>query len=193
MVFLPTLFGIMLLEQADDLGTYTPTMTNYLKAALPILPLAVVVLGIWRCLVVAGRREEAFIRAYMLRELATLEKVDLMTGADFERLIADLLIRDGYKEVRGVGGAGDRGADVLARTPDGRRITIQCKRQARPVPADRVRNLIGAIYGMHAGSVGVLVTSNTLTRQAMDEGCRRVVLVGRDQLAAWMDGQPLRL
>jgi restriction system protein len=82
---------------------------------------------------------------------------------------------------------------VLARTPDGRGLTVQCKRQARPVPADRVRNLIGAVHGVHAGSVGVLVTSNTFTRQALDEGCKRVVLVGRDQLAAWMDGQSLRL
>jgi restriction system protein len=153
---------------------------------------AVVLLGIGATAVSlrAGARK---IREQRLREIAHLAKVDTMTGSEFEHLVAELLRRDGYRSVGVVGRTGDRGVDVIARSQDGRRIAVQCKRQSRPVGADRVRNLIGAVHSSYAGHVGVLVTSNTFTGPARSESQDRLVLVGRDRLAEWMDGEALGL
>jgi restriction system protein len=55
-----------------------------------------------------------------------------MTGQEFEQLVARLLVRDGWTQVRVDGGAGDLGADVTARHPsDGTLLVVQCKRYGR--------------------------------------------------------------
>ncbi|MGI5164490.1 restriction endonuclease [Spirillospora sp. CA-253888] len=148
------------------------------------------------CGVVAGgvlraryleRREAARVRA-----LAHLSVVDDMTGAEFEELVASLLRRDGHQAVQVVGRTGDRGVDVTATAPDGRRIAVQCKRQRKNVGADRVRNLIGAVHGFYRGHQGVLITNAYFTGPAREEqGDLR--LIDRDALARWMDGAPLDL
>lgn len=153
---------------------------------------AVVLLGIGTT-AVAMRAGARRFREQRLREIAHLADVDAMTGSQFEHLVAELLRRDGYRSVEVVGRTGDRGVDVTARSRDGRRIAVQCKRQSRPVGADRVRNLIGAVHSSYSGHVGVLVTSTTFTGPARSESQDRLVLVGRDQLAAWMDGAALDL
>ncbi|WP_051468537.1 restriction endonuclease [Actinomadura oligospora] len=143
-----------------------------------------------------AREHEAELRAREaeLRERAHLDRVDVMSGVEFEELTARLLERDGFLDVEVVGRSRDRGIDVLATAPDGRELAVQCKRQAKPVGADRVRNLIGAVHSSYAGRVGVLVTNNTFTAQAREEAGRvepgRLFLVGRDDLARWMDGGP---
>ena len=142
--------------------------------------------------VVAEKRRNRAIRA-RIRRVGHLHRIDQMTGPMFEEFVADLLRRDGYRAVETIGRSGDKGADVVARTPDGRRIAVQCKRQVRTVGADRIRNLVGAVHGAYSGHLGVLVTSSTFTRPAMAEAAGRLVLVDRDRLAAWMDGERLRL
>jgi restriction system protein len=52
----------------------------------------------------------------------TLAEVDKMSGTEFEELVAALCRRDGCTDVRRVGGAGDNGADVTGRLPDGRTV-----------------------------------------------------------------------
>ncbi len=59
-----------------------------------------------------------------------IESTATMSPGGFEELIARLLRRDGWLDVRVIGGAGDLGADVIARVPDGRRLVAQCKRYA---------------------------------------------------------------
>ncbi|MFI6521391.1 restriction endonuclease [Spirillospora sp. NPDC050679] len=133
------------------------------------------------------RREAERVRA-----LAHLSVVDDMTGAEFEELVASLLRRDGHQAVQVVGRTGDRGVDVTATTPDGRRVAVQCKRQRKNVGADRVRNLIGAVHGFYRGHRGVLITNAYFTGPAREEQ-GDLLLIDRDALARWMDGDPLDL
>ncbi|GAA4607843.1 hypothetical protein GCM10023195_30160 [Actinoallomurus liliacearum] len=162
-------------------------------------PWIVTVAAIALVLLVAGlvttavRRHQARMREEQLRAIANLNRVDVMTGAQFEDLVARLLERDGYRSVQVVGRAGDRGVDVTAFSPDGRRVAVQCKRQKKTVGSDRIRNLIGAVHGGYAGHVGVLVTSSTFTRPALAEADGRLVLVDRNDLVRWMDGEGLIL
>ncbi|MEW9516135.1 restriction endonuclease [Streptomyces tubercidicus] len=53
--------------------------------------------------------------------------IDGLHHSEFDRLVADLMDRDGYRVVRSGGGAGDEGADVLAMDDKGRYRMIQCK------------------------------------------------------------------
>lgn len=170
------------------------TMIRFVAAYWQWIVGAIVVLIVLAVLgsVAAGiEAHKAQVERQRLREIAHLERVDTMTGPQFEELVAALLRRDGYRHVTIVGRSGDRGVDITARTPDGRKIAVQCKRQSRTVGADRVRNLIGAVHSSYTGHVGVLVTSNTFTAPALDECGDRLVLIDRDRLARWMDGDAL--
>lgn len=166
-------------------AAYWPWITGALSVGI-VLYLALLVLH-------AARRYEAEQRAARLREIANLETVDAMGGAEFEALTAELLRRDGYRSVQVVGRAGDRGVDVVAVSADGRRIAVQCKRQKKPVGSDRVRNLIGAMHSGYAGHLCVLVTSSTFTGPAIAEADGHLVLLDRAGLAHWMDEHPLEL
>ena len=133
---------------------------------------------------------EADLRERRLREIAHLDQVDGMTGTQFENLIAELLRRDGLRGVQVIGKSGDQGVDVIATTPHGRKLAIQCKRQNQTVRADRIRNLIGAVHCAYAGYQGVLITSNRFTAPAAEEGRQgQIIMIDRDTLARWMDGQ----
>ncbi|QKW36240.1 restriction endonuclease [Actinomadura sp. NAK00032] len=136
---------------------------------------------------------EADQREERLKSIARFERVDVMTGTEFEELIAELLRRDGYRDVAVIGRSGDRGVDITARTPDGHKIAVQCKRQARNVPADRIRNLIGAVHSTYTGHRGVLVTNSGYTVQARSEGRGRLVMIDREELGFWMAGTSLEI
>ena len=170
------------------------TMIRFIAAYWHWIVDAIVVLIVLAALglVAAGiEAHKAHVHEQRLRELAYLDRVDAMTGRQFEELVADLLRRDGYRHVSIVGRSADRGVDITGRTPDGRKIAVQCKRQSRTVGADRVRNLIGAVHSTYTGHVGVLVTSNIFTAPAVNECGDRLVLIDRDRLARWMDGDAL--
>lgn len=141
----------------------------------------------------AYARYEAEQRELRLATLARFERVDVMSGTEFEEFVAELLRRDGYSGVEVIGKSGDRGVDITAMTPDGHKIAIQCKRQGRNVPADRIRNLIGAVHSTYSGHVGVLVTNSGFTAQAQAEGDGLILMVGRDELGDWMTGEALVL
>src|SRR5437868_6211054 len=65
----------------------------------------------------------------------------------FERLVARLLICKGFNGVRVVGGSGDKGADIIAVHPNGKRWLIQAKYWKRPVSEVELRNTI--VAGRH--------------------------------------------
>ncbi|MEV0629208.1 restriction endonuclease [Nonomuraea wenchangensis] len=130
-------------------------------------------------------------RQRFLAANAELEKVDLMSGGEFEHLVAERMIAEGFRQVRECGGTGDFGVDITAVAPGHGRYAVQCKRYAGSVGAPEVRNFLGALANTYAGHTGVLVTSGRLTRQARLEalGAREpLVLVERDRLADWLLG-----
>ncbi|MER6946736.1 restriction endonuclease [Nonomuraea sp. NPDC000554] len=134
------------------------------------------------------------VQARRLRFLAAnveLEKVDRMTGTQFEHLIAVRMISDGFRQVRERGRSGDGGVDITAVAPGGVRYAVRCKRYSKSVGAPEVRNFLGALANTFAGHTGVLVTSGRLTRQAREEALsarQPLLVVERDRLADWLLG-----
>jgi restriction system protein len=165
---------------------------NYWPWLVGVLVLVTVIFGAITVLNELAK-QEAHQREERLKTIARFERVDVMTGTEFEQLIAELLCRDGYRDVAIIGRSGDRGVDITAHTPDGRKVAVQCKRQARNVPPDRIRNLIGAVHSTYSGHLGVLVTNAGYTAQAQSEGRGRLVMIGREDLGSWMAGTSLEL
>ncbi|MGW0611442.1 restriction endonuclease [Streptomyces sp. NPDC002788] len=116
---------------------------------------------------------------------------DALTPEEFEEAIAALCERDGCSAVDVVGGAGDLGADVLAVTPDGRRIVVQCKHygESHRVGSQDLQRFGGTCFTVHEADVAVLVTTSDFTAPAVEyaEQCG-IVCVDRETLGAWTDG-----
>lgn len=91
-----------------------------------------------------------------------------LTPTQFEHALADLCRRDGCTNVRAVGGAGDLGADVLATTPDGRRILIQAKRfgPRTTVGSGDVQKVNGTYRDIHHADIAAIITTNRFTKDA---------------------------
>ncbi|MGW0564185.1 restriction endonuclease [Streptomyces sp. NPDC003016] len=109
----------------------------------------------------------------------------------FERSIAELCERDGCVEVQVVGGAGDLGADVIATTPDGRCVVIQCKRYgpANKVGSQDVQRFGGTCYAVHGAQVAAVVTTGEFTEPAAEYADQCGILcVDHQALTAWADG-----
>jgi restriction system protein len=110
---------------------------------------------------------------------------------EFEQAIADLCRRDGCRDVDVVGGAGDLGADVVARTPDGRLLVVQCKRyhDANRVGSQDMQRFGGTCYTVHGADVAVVVTTSDFTAPALEyAGQCGIVCVDGRELLRWQEG-----
>jgi restriction system protein len=131
------------------------------------------------------RKAARVVRTVQLRHVGSYMA---MTPKQFEHALADLCRRDGCTGVRVVGGAGDLGADVIATTPDGRRMVIQAKRYA---PANRVGSpevqKVGGTYAVvHHAQLAAVVTTSGYTKAAVDYAARAGIrLYGQRELAGW--------
>ncbi|MCT9090703.1 restriction endonuclease [Streptomyces sp. ASQP_92] len=109
----------------------------------------------------------------------------------FEDAVSRLCERDGCSDVRVVGGAGDLGADVLATTPDGRRLVIQCKCYApgHKVGSQDLQRFGGTCYAVHDAELAVVVTTSEFTDPALGyaEQCAILCFDGTF-LRAWNNG-----
>lgn len=116
---------------------------------------------------------------------------DALTPEGFEEAIAALCERDGCSAVDVVGGAGDLGADVVAVTPDGRRVVIQCKHygDSHRVGSQELQRFGGTCFTVHEADVAVLVTTSDFTTPAVEYAHRcGIVCVDRETLQAWTEG-----
>lgn len=123
----------------------------------------------------------------------TLAEADVMTGTEFEDLVAGLCRRDGCTEVRRVGGSHDNGADVLGRLPDGRAMVVQCKRYApsSAIASREVRDLLGARVHFEA-DVAIFVATTRFTRPAEEFAVKHGILaIHRDHFGLWNNGASL--
>ncbi|MEV8314614.1 restriction endonuclease [Streptomyces sp. NPDC059900] len=110
---------------------------------------------------------------------------------DFEQAIAGLCARDACREVEVVGGAGDLGADVVAVTPEGLRVVIQCKLydDGNKVGSQDLQRFGGTCFSVHEADVAALVTTGDFTAPALEYADRcGIVCVNGQELAAWSDG-----
>lgn len=123
-------------------------------------------------------------------EYAEVEYAELDPDG-FEEAIADLCARDDCREVEVVGGAGDLGADVLAITPEGLRVVIQCKRYGddNTVGSQDLQRFGGTCFTVHDADIAVLVTTSDFTAPALDYAPQcGIVCVNGEELDAWFDG-----
>ncbi|MCW6009622.1 restriction endonuclease [Micromonospora sp. CPCC 205371] len=165
------------LSRAEDL--VAAHATTIIVAAVVILALVATV----RVLAVAARVRQSAQQARRDRDIAA---TDTMTGPQFEQYVARLMRRDGLRGVRVCGGSGDLGADITARTGDGRRVVVQCKRYSGSVGDPHVQKFNGTAWQIHKADVALLVTTGRPTSRARQLATRcRIVLVDRDELAAW--------
>jgi restriction system protein len=131
------------------------------------------------------------LRSEAGRRLAEHERhiavTDAMTGTEFEHFVARLMRSSGCRAVRVSGGAGDMGADVTGKAPDGRRVVVQCKRYTGPLGSPHVQRFAGTARDIHGADIALLVTTGQPTRQARDVARRcRITLVDRAALARWV-------
>jgi restriction system protein len=109
----------------------------------------------------------------------------------FEEAIADLCRRDGCQDVEVVGGAGDLGADVLATSPDGRRVVIQCKRYAptHKTGSQDLQRFGGTCWTVHGAQLAIVVTTSTFTAPAEEYAATcNIQLIDGPALEAWTTG-----
>ncbi|WP_436528498.1 restriction endonuclease [Actinoplanes sp. HUAS TT8] len=98
-----------------------------------------------------------------------LSQVDTESPESFEQLTAWLLKRDGCTIQRDRGGPGDQGADVIATTPDGLRIVLQCKhstKQGNRLDPRHVHQLNGTARPIHGADIVGIVTNRALSASA---------------------------
>lgn len=120
-----------------------------------------------------------------------LTPFELIDDAEFERVTALLLTRSGCFDVRVSGGARDLGADVTGTLPGGRRVVVQCKRNApdRPVGSPDVQRFGGTCFMVHQADVALIATTSTFTQSAREyAGLAGIVLADGDAMKRWTLG-----
>mgnify|MGYP001279912901 CR=1 FL=1 len=74
----------------------------------------------------------------------TIDELYALSPADFEKYVAQLFRRKGYK-VKLRGRSGDHGVDLELIRPGGKRAIVQCKRYQHTIGPDIVRELYGTL------------------------------------------------
>ncbi len=90
-----------------------------------------------------------------------------ITGRDFERYVADALLRRGIAvECRMTKASGDYGADIVIVTCQGVRVCIQCKYYSQNVGVKAVQEVFSA-KAIYACSEAWVITNNGFTSSAI--------------------------
>lgn len=177
-------------ERGDD----GPLLTIILSAAA-IVVVAAALYGLKvRLATWAARRDRRlYPEPDLLWHCTDLEarQYQAMTSKQFEEAIAALCLRSGCLDAHVTGGANDLGADVVATTPNGQRLVIQCKRygERTKVGSPELQRFGGTCFSVHGAKVAIVVTTSVFTlpatRYAEAQGIR---LVDGAALAAWATG-----
>ncbi|MFE1290189.1 restriction endonuclease [Streptomyces sp. NPDC058751] len=177
-------------RSAEALDEATRTAVEALDAASPAPAVGLVPAGAGAC----GGTEPTVLLPGTVPEAPadTVETAyEALDPDEFEQAVAELCRRDGCLDVDVVGGAGDLGADVVARTPDGRSVVIQCKRycDGNRVGSQDLQRFGGTCFTVHGADVAAVVTTSDFTAPALDyaEQCG-IVCVDGPQLRCWQEG-----
>ncbi|WP_052441728.1 restriction endonuclease [Streptacidiphilus anmyonensis] len=170
----------------DGLFYVVGVVTVAMLQVFVILGIGMLRLGVWGVATVrSARGASTRFAPVQVRALTDFQR---MTPSQFEQALAALCRRDGCTSVRVVGGAGDLGADVLATTPDGRRLVIQAKRYAptHRVGSPEVQRVGGTYQVVHRAHLAAVVTTSGFTRAAVDYAHQAdIALFGARELASW--------
>jgi restriction system protein len=117
-----------------------------------------------------------------------------LTPYGFEQAITELALEDPrVHTAHRVGGANDRGADVLVHLRDGRRILIQCKHHqpGNNVGSPVIQTTNGVYRDIHHCHAAVIVTTAGFTPAAYDTNTRLphpIRLIDGPALTTWANG-----
>lgn len=114
-----------------------------------------------------------FLKKYHTSSSEDAIDVSTMDGKEFEELIKKLLIKKGFYDVVRIGGAGDRGIDIMAKYKDSRKeegYIIQCKRWIGNVGGIPIQRLHSMMVQMSPViSHAICVTTSGYTPDAIRE------------------------
>jgi restriction system protein len=93
--------------------------------------------------------------AVKARKKRVQKNIEDMTGQEYERYVADKLLRRGFRKAEVTQASGDFGADIIATDAHGRKVCIQCKKYKKNVGVKAVQEVIAAskYYGCDSGMV----------------------------------------
>ena len=115
------------------------------------------------------RRESNEEATGMNSTITRVQDMSLLSGKDFERLVASLLKAKGFT-IEYMSPGADGGIDILAQLPSGLSsgmFIIQCKRYSSKVGVQPVRDLLGVVSSKRANK-GILITNSEFTQAAKD-------------------------
>src|SRR5262245_35367623 len=97
-------------------------------------------------------------------ESKTMLEISGMTGLEFERFLARLLTKIGYRDIQ-VTPINDQGGDLVGISPQGLRTVVQAKRWKNALGISVVQELLGAM--LHYDCLqGLVITNSTFTSAA---------------------------
>lgn len=117
--------------------------------------------------------------------VTVINQIDAMDGHDFEYFCADILRKNGFRNVEVTQGSGDHGVDIFAEKGD-ISYAIQCKRYDGSVPYKAIQEAYSA-KGIYNRDVAVVMTNSTFTQQGIEDAKRlNVKLWDRNRLQEMM-------
>lgn len=120
-----------------------------------------------------------------------IEKIDKMSGKEFESFVGDFLGKNGISCIK-TRDSGDFGADLLAEFNDAK-FAIQCKRYNKPIGVSAIQEICASL-SIYGATVGVVITNNRFAQQAKWlAATNKVILIGRSELQAMLNGADIRL
>lgn len=155
--------------------------TKNLVREQSILEFVLIAVGIVGCIALIK-----FLRrltAHNTAHLSSNSFVDTMSGIEFERYVANLLLGQGYNHIQ-LTEHYDLGLDIIAEKED-ELWGIQVKRYSGPVKIAAVRQVVAALkhYGCDRAMV---VTNNSFSLSAQNLAkSNNCLLVDRQQLVRW--------
>lgn len=171
---------VVVLGMVVDFVTRHPYWSAFL-ASLVVAGVVAVALAV--------SKQRARERADQAQRDRLIAVTDAMSGPEFEQWFARILVASGFRQVKVCGGSGDRGADVMAIAPDGRRVVVQCKRQSlsNRVGSAAIQRFAGTCRDIHGGEICMLVTNSFFTAGDGIQIARRlnITLVDRHALEMW--------
>lgn len=150
--------SIFLAEQCDGLpGNAAVLLKRMRTQAGAYLPRHITIEDARRILVLLGYNVNS-------SSITTLgERLQSMSGADFEQFVATLFRKMGYV-VEGAKNTGDHGVDLIMRK-ENELTVVQCKRWNDAVGEPVIRDFFGSLMNMGAHN-GFIVTTSSFTSQA---------------------------
>ena len=132
--------------------------------------------------VVRFSRKIRILHGYKLQQLATIDKMD---GLEFEKFIAAILNKQGYKNIK-LTEKYDLGVDIIAEK-NGIRWGIQVKRYSGLVKANAVRQVVTAL-NKYECERAMVISNSTCSRVAKELAeTNNCVLIDRNQLDSWLN------